>query len=128
MADDPVAIVATPTTTNIRPGLILVRGQITGPADYDNSGGAAFDLSSYLTTVKGVKITGTDAQADAGVLATYLNAGSTAAGGFVTFGRDAGSDNGGAKNARVIANVADTTNLSGLTFWFEAVGTPPTRT
>jgi hypothetical protein len=122
MADDPMTITVS-GTKNIGPGLCMIYGTMAGPTDYDASGGAACDLSSYLTTVYGgVSLNGVDTEADAVIVPMYLNAAGTASTGFLKFMWDSDSAAAG-----VLEDVVDTTNLSGYTWYFRAFGSPPTR-
>lgn len=122
MADDPMTVAVT-ATVNMGQGLSLIYGKLTGPTDYDASGGALCDLSSYLTTVYSANFGGVDTQADALVYPSFLNAGVTAALLYCTFTWDSSTASDG-----VFENVSDQQNLSGYVWYFCAIGTPPTRT
>jgi hypothetical protein len=119
MADDPMAL-SDVTVTTIREGLCLVTGLATGPADYDATNGAAFDPSSYVTTLEsGVTWGGVTAKADALVYPTYVNDDfDDADGGAVYFTW------GTAEDDEAFRNVSDQTNLSGYVWRFSIWGTP----
>jgi hypothetical protein len=126
MANEPVTLSGV-TSDNVAPGWVCVRGTLTGPALYDATNGAAFDLSSYLTTIYGgVAITGTDTQADAGYAPMYFNAASTASTGKLAFAWDT-ANSGDAEDARAFTTATEDTVMNTLVFTFEAWGTPPTR-
>ncbi|MHC5062110.1 MAG: hypothetical protein ACYTFK_13680 [Planctomycetota bacterium] len=105
MADDPITVDSSEKIT-IRDGLVKWRLTCSGPADYDATNGAAFDVSSYVTEIWDISFNSVTAKADALVLATYVNDDfDDADGGAVYF---TWSGTAGA----VLANVDDTTNLS----------------
>lgn len=118
MADDPVTLTLVDSWT-IQPGLKMAVLTMAGPADYDASGGAACDLSTWFDDIYFVAPPCcTDAQADALIDAKYYNAAfGTSSAGFFTFSWT------GAGASAVFANVTDTTNLSSYTWRILVVGT-----
>jgi hypothetical protein len=125
MADDPITVVS---TTNARTAALGVRRTtllVAGPADYDATNGAAFDVSSYVTSIHSIEFTGVTAKADALVIPRYVNDDWTDAdGGAVYFTWDEAND-GSTQAARAFANVADTTDLSGYQWQCVIEGSPP---
>jgi hypothetical protein len=122
MADDPVTISGVTEFNLAPPGLKYVTGLITGPADYDATNGAAMDVSTYFQTVHDIQFGLVTAKADALVVPRYVNDDITDADGgavYFTWSGTAGA---------VLANVDDTTNLSGYQWRFVAFGTEVTRT
>ena len=118
MADDPMTVTSA-TGINLAPGMRAVEFKLTGPADYDATNGAAFDLSSYFTTkIYSVSWGAVDAKADALVKPDYVNDDMTDLdGGAVYFTwTNAGT------SAAVFGNVTDQTNLSGYVFYCTATG------
>lgn len=112
---------ATITETGRRclPGNLTLYGTFAGPASYDATNFDAFDLSDYFSKVLGVEITAVDAAADALVKADYVNDDMTDTdGGVIAYSWT------GASGSAVLANVTNTTNLSGYVFHFKAEGYP----
>lgn len=118
MADDPITVVSS-SALNLGPGKRLVNLKISGPADYDATNGAAFDLTSYLKNrIDSVSFGAVDAKADALVKADYVNDDMTDLdGGAVYFTWSAAGT-----SAAVFGNVADTTDLSGYVFFVTVIG------
>lgn len=117
MADDPVTLTLN-TSWTIVPGLKAAVFTVVGPADYDESGGAACDLSTWFDDVYAVIPCGlADDQADSFVKIDYYNnTYGTASAGFVTFAWGGGDD-------AVFKGVNDTTNLGGYQFRLFVLGT-----
>lgn len=123
MADDPVTISGA-VSYNLGPGMRVTTGLIAGPADYDATNGAAFDVSSYVSSIKYLHVGACTAAADNLVVPRYVNDDMTDADGgavFYTWDSDSAAD-------AVLENVADTTDLSGYQFQFLLIGPGPTRT
>ena len=124
MADEPVTF-SSVEQFSLRPGLKMVTGIMTGGTDYDADPGQLADLSSYVRTIKHFSLGACTAAADALVVPRYVNSDMTAAaGGAIVYTWD--PIDGG--TAAVLANVADTTNMSGYQWTFVLVGTEVTRT
>ena len=119
MADDPVTITAD-TEFTLANGVRMIEGTITGPADYDATNGAAADFSDYFDDkIYSVCIGGVDAKADALVLCTYVNDDYEDTDGGACYFTWEDADG---SNARVLENVADTTDLSGYVWKYVAFG------
>ena len=120
MADDPVTI-SNAVEINVAPGLKFLAFTVTGPADYDASGGAACDLSSYFgTKIYGVSGAGYDAEGDELWKVAYQNDDLTDLdGGFVHF---SGTKHGTSGEGESLGDAADTTDLSGIQFQMVAWG------
>jgi len=127
MANDPMAIVSV-TSVNLGPGAVMHTILTTGPADYDATGGSVFDLSSYVTAIKFIGAGACTIKGHNLVIPRYVSANfaTGAATGAVYFTWD-GANDGGVQAARVLENVADTTDLHLYSFQWVVIGTPPTR-
>lgn len=117
MADDPMTINSA-TQFTIREGLKFVFLKTTGPADYDATNGAAFDVSSYVSNIYGLVPCGVDAKADALVKFDYVNDDMTDADGGAVFISESGTADA------VFDNADDTTNFSGYVVYWMLWGAP----
>ena len=123
MADEPI-VLSSVEEFPLRAGLKYITGLATGGTDYDADPGQLCDFSAYLQTIHTVVFGGCTAQADALAIPTYVNDDFTDAdGGAVTWTWQDADGSG----ARVLENVADTTNMSGYQYRFHAYGTEVTR-
>jgi hypothetical protein len=117
LADDPITVDSAEKIV-IRDGLVKWRLKVSGPADYDEINGSAFDVSSYVKKIWNLDFTGVTAKADALIIPRYVNDDlDDADGGAVYFTW------GGADGA-VFKNVDDVTNLSGYQWQVVLEGEP----
>jgi hypothetical protein len=125
MADDPMTVDAVVLERSADLGVRVTKLKVSGPADYDATNGSAFDISTYTSNVYDVQFGGVTAKADALVIPRYVNADWTdATAGLVYFTWDEAND-GATQAARALANVADTTDLSGYQWYVTTEGAPP---
>ena len=116
MANDPMTVTSS-VGFNLAPGLRQVEFLVAGPADFDATNGAAFDLSSYFSSaIYNVSFGACDAKADVLTEARYVNDDMTDLdGGAVYFTWATG-------NAGVGVATTDTTDLSGYVWKVTATG------
>lgn len=119
MADDPMTVDSA-TSFTLREGLKMTTLTVSGPADYDATNGAAFDVSDYCSSIYFIHFGAVTAKADALINARYVNDDLTDAdGGAAYFTWDAST----AADA-VFENVTDQTNLSGYQWQVLLIGAP----
>ena len=73
MANDPMTVDSSEEIT-LRDGVHMVILVVSGPADYDATLGANFDLSDYVSTVKYIKFGACTLKGDALVIPRYVSA------------------------------------------------------
>jgi len=127
MADDPMTIDSA-VQYNLRPGLIAWTMLVSGPADLDGTNGSLMNLSAYVTSIKAVEFGACTAAADNLIMPRYVNPDfdAGAATGTVHFAWD-NANSGDASDARLLATVANATNLSGYQWQVLVIGTPVVR-
>ncbi len=119
MANDPMTVDSSESIT-IRDGLVLWRITVSGPADYDATNGALFDVSDYVSKIWQCDFGGATALADNGIIPRYINDDfDDADGGAVAFHWSADGTDGD-----VFIEVADTTSLSTYQWQVTLLGAP----
>jgi len=119
MANDPMTVVSAASFT-LREGLSYHSLIVSGPADYDVTNGAAFDVSAYVSSIYSLIPASVTAKADALINIAYVNDDMTDAdGGACYFTWDSSTASDG-----VFENVTDTTNLSGYVWQVTIIGAP----
>jgi hypothetical protein len=119
MADDPMTVDSSEKKP-MRDGMVKWRLVVSGPADYNATVGAAFDLSSYVSKIWQCSFGGCTALADNGIIPRYINDDfDDADGGTVAFHWSADGTDG-----EVFVEVTDATNLSGYQWQVMVEGEP----
>ena len=120
MADDPMTVDSASADITLVNGVGMKVLLVSGPADYNATVGAGFDISAYVSDIYQCTISSVTSVDNCGIQPRYLNTDFTApAGGFVVFHWAADGTDG-----EVLEEVTDTTDLSEYQWQVTLIGAP----